>query len=91
MPEKLLFPFILMDHDRIYRSLVAKMQEMAVVPPQRLGLLTPFYKKVVPVFKTSPLKSLLFLSVAATFSAFILFGSRLVKLASILQAGAFHP
>ena len=80
-----------MDHDRIYQSMVAKMQEMAVVPPQRLGLLTPLYKKVVPVFKISPLKSLVFLSLVATFTAFMLFGSRLVKLASILQAGAFHP
>ena len=80
-----------MDHDSLYQSLVAKMQEMAVVPPQKLGLLTPFYKKVVPNFKISPLKSLLFLSVVATFSAFMLFGSRLVKLASILQAGAFNP
>ena len=37
------------------------MQEIAVVPPQELGILTPFYKKIVPNFKHSPLKSLLFL------------------------------
>ena len=80
-----------MDNDKFYKLMVEKMQEIAVVPPQELGILTPFYKKIVPVFKHSPLKSLVFLSMAATVIAFILFGSLVIRLTSILQMGAFHP
>jgi len=81
----------LMENDKLYRMMVAKMQEIAFVPPQQMGLFTPLYKRIVPVFKEYPLKSLVFLSLAATFIAFIVFGSYLIRLASILQLGAFYP
>lgn len=74
-----------MKNDEFYRSLVAKMHQVAVVPPQNVGFLTPFYKKLVPQLKYFPFKTLIPLSLLAIFMAYLIFGTWLVRLAELLQ------
>lgn len=76
-----------MSEDKFYQTLVSKMNEVAQVAPQTIGPLTPFYKKIVPQFKFYPWKSGIVLSVLGATFLYLLFGSALVKLASILQFG----
>jgi len=85
--EKPLPPFTIMKEDKIYKLLVSKMQEIALVPPQTIGSFTPLYKKIVPRFKYYPWKSALIISLASTISLYLVLGSTLVKIASLLQFG----
>jgi hypothetical protein len=76
-----------MKEDKLYKSLVSKMNEVSVMPPQQIGPLTPIYKMVIPQFKFAPLRTALILSMIATCMLYILFGARVVHLASLLQYG----
>lgn len=76
-----------MKNDKFYQVLVSKMQEVAVVPPQSVGPLTPFYKMVVPQLKYSPWRSMSVISILLAFFLYLVLGPILVKLASILQFG----
>lgn len=70
-----------------YQLLVAKMQEVSVVPPQTVGPFTGAYKRIVPFLKFAPWRAALLLSVSVTVFLYLIFGSTLVKIASILQFG----
>lgn len=77
-----------MKNDTFYRELVAKMEEISLVPPQSVGPFTGMYKRIVPQFKVYPWRSAVVLSFAATAVLYFLFGTKLlVRLASILQYG----
>lgn len=76
-----------MKQDKFYQILIAKMHEVAVLPPQTVGPFTPIYKRVVPRFKVYPWKSIAVLSLFGTVFLYFLFGPALVKLASVLQYG----
>ena len=76
-----------MRNKNTYQLLVAKMQEVAVVPPQTVGPFTFLYKKLASVFKFSPWRSAAFISFFTTILLYFLLGGTLVKLASMLQFG----
>jgi len=76
-----------MNDDNFYKSLVSKMEEVALVKPQNVGRLTPFYKRIAPQFKFYPWKSAVALSFLGALFLYFVFGSAVVKLASILQFG----
>jgi len=76
-----------MKEDLYYRELVKKMTEIAIVTPQSVGPFTPLYKRVTPYFKEKPWKVLAFSSFITSTILYLLFGSLLVRLASILQFG----
>lgn len=76
-----------MRNEKTYRLLVAKMNEVAAVPPQTIGPFTGIYKRVVPLLKFSPWRAAFLLSIFATAVLYLIFGSALVRLASILQFG----
>ena len=63
------------------------MQEVSDVPTQEMGLFTPFYKKIVPQFKYRLWKSGAALSFLGALFLYLVFGSLVVKLASVLQFG----
>lgn len=67
--------------------MVAKMHEVAVVPPQQIGPFTLLYKRIVPWFKFYPLKGALVVALFASLFLYIFAGITLVKLASLLQFG----
>lgn len=76
-----------MKNDKFYPILVSKMNQLAAVPPQTVGPFTPLYKKLTSQFKVFPFKSLLLVSFLSVIFAYLIFGHRLVKLASLLQFG----
>lgn len=76
-----------MKNDIFYQHLVDKMREVAALPPQEVGPFTYLYKSVVPRFKTKPWKSTTILAVVATSLLYVLLGTTLVKLVSLLQFG----
>lgn len=76
-----------MKDDLFYQNLITKMREVATLPPQEVGPFTSLYKRVVPNFKTQPWKTTTILSVFATFLFYILFGTTLIKVVSLLQFG----
>lgn len=76
-----------MKEDKLYRLLVSKMHEVAVVPPQRIGPLTPIYKRLALRLKFYPWVSTGLIALVASLFLYILLGSHLVKFISILQFG----
>jgi hypothetical protein len=76
-----------MKKDRLYENLVTKMHEVAIVPPQQLGVFTPIYKKSVSFLKISPWKTVFVFSAISAFILYLLFGQTLVRLVSVLQIG----
>lgn len=73
--------------DIYYQQLVRKMAEVALVTPQNVGPFTPLYKRLTPYLKQKPWKALSLGAIFITGFLYILFGSLLVRLASILQFG----
>lgn len=76
-----------MNNKKTYQALVTRMNELALVPPQRVGSFTFIYKRFVPYFKFSPWRSGIVLSFFSTALLYLLLGSTLVRIASILQFG----
>ncbi len=76
-----------MNNKKTYQSLVDKMHEVAVIPTQEVGFLTPYYKKIVTRFKYSPWKSAIIISSLFSLFLYFLLGTTLIKLVSLLQFG----
>jgi hypothetical protein len=76
-----------MRNDKLYNQLVAKMHQVAVVPPQTVGPLTPIYKKLAVRLKFTPWRYTVVLAFLFTLCLYLILGQTLVKLASILQYG----
>lgn len=76
-----------MNNKKTYQALVDKMREVALIPTQEVGFLTPYYKKIVPRFKYSPWKSAIILSSFFSLLLYFLLGTTLIKLVSLLQFG----
>jgi len=76
-----------MKNTQFYQALIEKMHEVATIPPQRVGPLTPLYKRIIPSVKFYPWRIAILASIAATIFLYLLFGVKLVKLASLLQFG----
>lgn len=76
-----------MNNKKTYQALVEKMREVALIPTQEVGFLTPYYKKIVPRFKYSPWKSAIILSSFFSLLLYFLLGTTLIKLVSLLQFG----
>ena len=75
------------EKDLFYQKLVKRMTEVAVVSPQTIGPFTILYKKITPLIKVRPFKALIFTSIIASFLLYLLLGSLIVRLASLLQFG----
>lgn len=73
--------------DIYYQKLVKKMTEVSVVSPQTVGPFTFIYKKMTPHLKIRPWKALSFTSIATAILLYLLLGTFLVRLTSILQFG----
>lgn len=76
-----------MKNDKVFKLMVARMHEVAVVPPQQIGPFTLLYKRIVPWFKFYPWRSALVVSLFASLFLYVILGITLVKLASLLQLG----
>lgn len=76
-----------MKEDKLYQLLVTKMREVSSLPPQQMGPFTTIYKRVVPHLKFYPWKSIIFISFFFTTLLYLVFGIKIIKLASLLQFG----
>jgi hypothetical protein len=76
-----------MRKDRTYQLLLAKMHEVASLPTQDVGPFTNIYKVITANFKNSPYLPLGVVSLLSAFCLYLIFGSALVRLATLLQFG----
>ena len=76
-----------MKNDKLFAKLVVKMHQVSVVPPQTVGPFTPLYKKISVQLKYFPFRALLPLSLFFILFAYLMLGTKLVKLAELLQTG----
>jgi hypothetical protein len=70
----------------LYLLLEKKMEEVNLVSPQNLGMLTPLYKKTTAYLKISPWKILLPASFILCVLAQLTMGHLMIKTASVLQS-----
>ncbi len=76
-----------MKNDKLYEQLRERMYAVSSVPPQNVGVLTPFWKKIIPKVKESPVQALLAGGFLTTFFAWILLGTLVVRIVTLLQYG----
>lgn len=73
--------------DTIYRNFVKRWEEVTELPPQTLGPLTPYYKMVVRRLKVMPWPVLVLAAMVMVVGIYLLIGSTITILTSILQKG----
>ncbi|KKU95959.1 MAG: hypothetical protein UY27_C0006G0007 [Candidatus Gottesmanbacteria bacterium GW2011_GWA1_48_13] len=73
--------------DTMYHKFVKRWEEVTDLPPQTLGPLTPYYKTLVGRLKVMPWPMLVLGSSLVVISLYILLGSSITLLVSILQKG----
>lgn len=75
------------DSDKLYRRLKERMMLVASLPPQELGVLTPYWRRVVSFIKVASLPLLVVTGFVSSFILWLLLGPTLVHLTTILQNG----
>ena len=73
--------------DTLYTKFVKRWEEVTDLPPQTVGPLTPYYKRLVARLKVMPWPMLVVGSVVVVIGLYLLFGSALTILVSVLQRG----
>ena len=70
-----------------YQKFVKRWEEVTDLPPQTVGSMTPFYKAVVRRLKVMPWPALVFSSLVVVIGLYVLIGSAVTLLVSLLQRG----
>jgi len=73
--------------DALYERFQKKWDETTDLPPQTVGLLTPYYKMVTKRLKVMPIPVLVLISVILIITLFFIFGQGVTFITSILQRG----
>ncbi len=73
--------------DTIYTKFVKRWEEVTEVPPQTVGPLTPIYKRAVKRLKVMPWPALVLSGILFVLALYILIGSTITLIVSILQRG----
>ena len=73
--------------DITYKRFVERWQQVTELPPQTLGPLTPYYKRLVKHLKVMPWPLFLVVSVVTVVGLYFLVGSAITLLVSLLQKG----
>ena len=71
----------------MYRRFVKRWEEVTDLPPQTVGPFTPYYKALVRRLKVMPWPLLVFGSSLIVLSLYLLIGSTITFIVSILQKG----
>lgn len=74
-------------NDLTYQKFVARWEKVIDLPPQTLGPLTPFYKTCVRLLKVMPWPYFVFLSIAVVIGLYVVVGSAITILVTLLQKG----
>jgi len=70
-----------------YQKFVKRWEEVTDLPPQTVGPLTPFYKAIARRLKVMPWPALVLCSLVVVIGLYLLIGSAITLLASLLQRG----
>lgn len=73
--------------DLTYQKFMKRWEEVTDLPPQSLGPLTPLYKFITKRFKVMPWPWFVVVSLVFAMGLYVLFGSSITRLTSILQKG----
>ncbi len=73
--------------DVLYEKLVKHWEEVTELPPQRVGPFTPFYKEITKRLKVMPWPAITIVSILFVFGIYLVFGSDIATLVSVLQRG----
>jgi len=73
--------------DAIYQKFIHRWEEVTDLPPQTLGVLTPYYKKVTRRLKVMPWFVFVGISLVSIIGLYLLFGTTITLLVTILQRG----
>jgi hypothetical protein len=73
--------------DTTYRKFVKRWEEVTDLPPQTVGPLTPLYKAIVRRLKVMPWPILVVSSLFIVISLYVILGSAITLLVSLLQRG----
>lgn len=70
-----------------YEKFLRRFEEVLDLPPQHLGPFTPLYKSFVKRVKVMPWPWFLLVSIVVVFGVYMLVGSTITLLVSLLQKG----
>ncbi len=70
-----------------YQKFVKRWEEVTDLPPQTVGPLTPLYKSITRRLKVMPWPALVLCSMVVVIGLYVLIGSAITLLVSILQRG----
>lgn len=70
-----------------YQKFVKRWEEVTDLPPQTVGPFTPFYKALVRRIKVMPWPALVLCSFVLVIGLYLLLGSAVTLLVSLLQRG----
>jgi len=73
--------------DATYKKFVKRWEEVTDLPPQTFGPATPYYKKFVARLKVMPWGILVLGSIVVVIGLYILLGTAITVIVSILQKG----
>lgn len=73
--------------DTVYQKFVKRWEEVTDLPPQSVGPLTPLYKMLVSRLKVMPWPALVAASILLVVCIYLLAGSGIAFLVTILQRG----
>lgn len=73
--------------DSLYQKMVQRWEEVTDLPPQTLGPLTPYYKKLVRRLKVMPWPMLVVVSSAVVIGLYLVIGSTITFFVTLLQKG----
>lgn len=73
--------------DALYNKFVKRWEEVTDLPPQTVGPLTPYYKAITKRLKIMPWPVLVIGSLFTVVGLYLIFGSAITILASLLQRG----
>lgn len=73
--------------DLVYKNFVKRWEEVTEIPPQTLGPLTPYYKRLSKHLKVMPWPLLVFVSFLVALGLYFVLGSTITFLVTLLQKG----
>lgn len=73
--------------DATYQKFVRRWEEVTDIPPQTLGPLTPYYKKITRRLKVMPWPLLLVIGFLFVVGLYMVFGAAIANIVTLLQRG----
>jgi hypothetical protein len=73
--------------DQLYRELLERMNEAAIIPPQKSGIFTPHYRFLSGIFKQHSWQLVVVLSLGLTVLFYLFLGTYITRVVSLIQFG----